>query len=473
MMKRNPFAPVLIASVLIAAASIAVAPAQADAVRSAARDGYGRVAFEWDQPVRYAADVVNGNVVVQFERAFDLNPVSLALPLAAYVGPPTVSADRRTAVFPLRPNVTMRTFTVGTAVVIDFIPGTPQVAAAAKPAAAKPAAAKPLASQAAPTGASNVTVRTGQHPTYFRVAFDWLQRPAYRVERRGESVAVIFQGLGAVNIGTLNQRLPAANRGASVTYENGQTVITIPHASALAVNNLATGNTIAVDLTNAPASAQQQSASAASAPPAAAKPAAAKPEPQLAEAQAAKPAAAKPSPAKPLQGSQQAAAALTGANAATTEVDAQGRRVTRAAANTRADPLTSRPAEVSLTIPWTEPSAAAVFRRAEYLWVVFDRYSQVDVAALAKAGAPYITFVEQLPYRKTPSCAWSRARTSIRPRAATALIGCSTSARCRCGPPRPSRLSRSLSGRSPICSCPSPKRAAPWRSKTPRSGTIS
>ena len=65
----------------------------------------------------------------------------------------------------------------------------------------------------------------------------------------------------------------------------------------------------------------------------------------------------------------------------------------------KVDPLTARPAEVSLTIPWDEPAAAAVFRRAEYLWVVFDRYEQVDVAKIAKDGAPYITFVEQLPYR--------------------------------------------------------------------------
>ena len=52
-----------------------------------------------------------------------------------------------------------------------------------------------------------------------------------------------------------------------------------------------------------------------------------------------------------------------------------------------------------MTIGWEEPTAAAVFRRAEYLWAVFDRYQQVDVAALAKAGAPYITYVEQLPVR--------------------------------------------------------------------------
>ncbi len=396
--------------IAFAAALLSSAPALADAVRSVARDGYGRIAFEWDQPVRYSAEVVNGSVVVQFERAFDLNPVSLALPLTAYVGTPTVSPDRRTAVFPMRPNVTMRTFTVGSAVVIDLVPGAPQTANAAKP-----ATAKPLPSMPAPAGASNVTVRTGQHPAYFRVAFDWLQRPAYKVERRGENVAVVFQGVGAINIGTLNQRLPAANRGASVTYDGGQTVLTIPHASALAVNDLVTGNTIAVDLTNAPASQQAASAKPA-APPApapapgaaAAKPEAAKPEPQVAAAPAAaKPAAAKPAPpsgspatsGRALQGSAAAAAALTGQATEITEVDASGRRVTRAAAAGRVDPLTSRPAEVSLTIPWSEPSAAAVFRRAEFLWVVFDRYAQVDVAALAKAGAPYITFVEQLPYR--------------------------------------------------------------------------
>jgi len=374
--------------IALALTLLAAAPASADAVRFAAREGYGRVVFEWDAPVRYAAEVVNGNLVVQFERPFDMNPQSLALPLAPYVGTPVISPDRRTATFPLRPSVTMRTFTVGSAVVIDLV-GPPQQVAA------KPAGTKPVAT---PVPGGTVGVRTGQHPTYFRVAFDWPTRPAYKVERRGENVAIVFQGSGNINIATLNQRLPAANRGATVTTTGGQTTVVIPHAAALAVNDLTTGNTIAIDLTTGPAPAQT-AAAPASAQTAAAKPAppaaGAKPEPQTA-ANTAKPAAAKP---VPLQGLQAAAAALTGTVAATSEVDAAGRRVTRAAAGGRVDPLTSRPAEVTLTIPWSEPSAAAVFRRAEFLWVVFDRYQQVDVAKLAKDGAPYITFVEQLPYR--------------------------------------------------------------------------
>jgi tetratricopeptide (TPR) repeat protein len=88
--------------------------------------------------------------------------------------------------------------------------------------------------------------------------------------------------------------------------------------------------------------------------------------------------------------------ALTGT---VTERAAPDARAARATAERNVDPLSARPAEISLKIPFDEPSAAAVFRRADYLWVVFDRYTQVDVAALAKAGAPAITLVEQLPYR--------------------------------------------------------------------------
>lgn len=372
MMKR-----ILIAAALLASFSTS---ALADAVRSAAREGYGRLVFEWDLPIRYSAEVVGGNLVVQFERAVSGNVSSAAQELAAYVNTPQVSPDQRTIVFPLRPSVTMRTFTVGSAVVVDLVgPSTPTQAKA------KPAQA------AASAGASNVVVRTGQHPTYFRIAFDWPRQTGYKIERRGDTVALLFQGAGNINVANLNTRLPVANRGATVSVQNGQTTLTIPHAAALAVNDFATGNTIALDLSNAPANASATTATAAK--PAAPAPTA---KPAASTQTAAKPA---PPPPRAMTGSASAAAALTGTGAESTEVDAAGRRVTRAASNGVVDPLTSRPAEVSLVIPWDEPSAAAVFRRAGYLWVVFDRYQQVDVAKLAKDGAPYITFVEQLPYR--------------------------------------------------------------------------
>jgi tetratricopeptide (TPR) repeat protein len=379
---------------ILVAALLGAASAAADGVRSAARDGYGRIVFDWNAPVRYAADVVGGALVVQFERPVT-GDISTAIPaLAPYITANRFSPDRRTFTFTLRPNVTMRTFTVGSAVVVDLV--SPQAAAAAKP--GTPAVAGPprpiLPGQTTPAAtpapapaqqASAVTVRTGAHPDYFRVAFDWPARTAYKVERRNDRIAVMFGAPAAIDIAGLNQRLPLANRPAVLLQENGNTTVTFPLAPQFMARDFATANTIAIDLTGAPGPVPQQTATTP--PPVQA--AQAKPAPAPAPAPAAKP------PAQPSA----AAAALMGRLAETTEVDASGNRVTRAAAANRVDPLTTRPAEVSLTIPWEEPAAAAVFRRADYLWVVFDRYKQVDVARLAKEGAPYITFVEQLPYR--------------------------------------------------------------------------
>jgi tetratricopeptide (TPR) repeat protein len=363
-------------------ASLFAGPAVADGVRSAQREGYGRVVFDWDTPVRYSADIVGGNVVIQFDRPVTSDIASVAQVLGSYVSGSRFGADRRTLFLPLRANVTMRTFTVGSAVVVDLVG--PEAATASVPRPLGPAVVGSATPAPAPsTGA--VTVRTGAHPDYFRVAFDWPQRTTYKIERRGDRVAVVFDSAAAIDVAALNQRLPATNRPAVILQEGGKTVITFPLAPQLTVRDFASANTVAIDLTTTPAPPRQTAASEGAAKP---------------EATPAKPAApataAKPTP----RGSATAAAALTGTAAETNQVDASGRRVTRAAgADNRVDPLTSRPAEVSLTIPWEEPAAAAVFRRAEYLWVVFDRHKQVDVDKLAKEGAPYITFVEQLPYR--------------------------------------------------------------------------
>ena len=377
MMKRS----LLLAALMMLAA---LPTAQADNVRAAQRDGYGRVVFDWDQPIRYAAEVQNGTLVVQFERAVAQDIAAIAQGLTQYVSPGRFSADRRTVYFPLKPNVTMRTFTVGNAVVIDLVAPTP--AGQPRPITTQTSVAPPATP--AVTG-KPIVVRTGAHPDYFRIAFDWPTRTGYRVERRGDRVAVVFDRAANIDIAALNQKLPPANRPAAVLQENGRTTVTIPLAAQLAVKDFASDNTIAIDLTNGPATQQATTADK-------------RPEPaQRAEAPA--PPAAKPAPPPPKTaptGNAAAAAALNKDVREAIQLDASGKRVTRAATNeNRIDPLTARPAEISLTIPWNEPSAAAVFRRAEYLWVVFDRYQQVDVAKLAKDGAPYITFVEQLPYR--------------------------------------------------------------------------
>src|SRR5262249_7178575 len=151
-----------------------------------------------------------------------------------------------------KPNVTMRTFTVGSAVVFDLVsPAAPAAAGTVPPRGLTPVSVPPAA-PTPPAGAQAVTVRSADHGDYFRLAFDWPQKTGYKVERRGDRVAIVFDAAANIDVNALNQRLPAANRPAAILTENGKTTITIPMATQLMAKDFASGNTIAVDLTNAP-----------------------------------------------------------------------------------------------------------------------------------------------------------------------------------------------------------------------------
>ncbi len=269
----------------LAAALAFTAPAAADDMRSALREGYGRIVFDWNQPVRYAAEVVGGTLLIQFERPVTGDVAKISQSLAAYVSGGRLSADRKTASFPLKPNITMRTFTVGQAVVVDLVTGlTPAQAAQARaqsvppltPTSLNPQAPTPSAPAAPVVGSGRaVTLRTGDHGDYFRLALDWPDKTTYRIERRGDRVAITFDTPASINVAQLNGRLPAANRPAAALIENGKLVLTIPQSAQFAVKDFATGNTIAIDLTQTPAAPGQTTpppAAAQTPPPPAAKP---------------------------------------------------------------------------------------------------------------------------------------------------------------------------------------------------------
>ncbi|WP_313387926.1 tetratricopeptide repeat protein [Rhodospirillum rubrum] len=50
----------------------------------------------------------------------------------------------------------------------------------------------------------------------------------------------------------------------------------------------------------------------------------------------------------------------------------------------------------TLSFSWDRPTAAAAFRRAGFLWVVFDRHQQADIRALQVTGGKAVSFAEQV-----------------------------------------------------------------------------
>jgi len=94
--------------------------AYADAVRFGLHTGYGRIAFDWDAPVRYSASVVQDKLVVQFDRPLIVDISQAASRLTPYVTSVRIEDGGRIAYFTLKPNVTMKTFTLKNIVVVDL-----------------------------------------------------------------------------------------------------------------------------------------------------------------------------------------------------------------------------------------------------------------------------------------------------------------------------------------------------------------
>jgi hypothetical protein len=121
--------------------------------------------------------VAAGQLIVQFSEPVKDNPDKIVRALGPYVAGARLSDDRRVVTFPLKGAFAVNTFTLGSAVVIDLMsPAAAQTAAAAPavPAAAPPAAAAPRpAAPAASRSAPLVPVRTGEHPGYHRMVFDF------------------------------------------------------------------------------------------------------------------------------------------------------------------------------------------------------------------------------------------------------------------------------------------------------------
>jgi hypothetical protein len=51
-----------------------------------------------------------------------------------------------------------------------------------------------------------------------------------------------------------------------------------------------------------------------------------------------------------------------------------------------------------LRLPWDRPVAAAMFRRGETLWCIFDSPSQQDTAMPAETAGPRVRVIEQQPH---------------------------------------------------------------------------
>ncbi len=441
------FLLVMLPSALLALAPCQPAQAQSppnSSPRAAAHDGYGRMVFDWDSPVNYSADIINGELVLRFDRPVKGEFRGVLRPLSKYLRSAAVSADRKTATFPLARPVQVKAFQGNNnAVVIDLLdlldpnasvppdeeppPATPRAAAPPPPEggpvsllpppnAGPVSAVPPVGSPGRPPGKPpapasadppSVEVRAGEHGTYNRLVFDWPRPVDYRVDKQGGRATIAFARPGRLDLAGLQAGLPSdiSVISADPAGNAPSLVLGVPQDARL--RHFTSGNKVVVDVVRA---AGSTAPTGGPAPPLAPPPGTDVTLPALqplvreeqaklpSETLAPPPPSTGPSPIKPIpepKAKAKPASATPGPPSVATPVAAPA---TPAAA---AQPVPAAGDQVfSLSVPWDKPVAAAVFQRAGYLWLVFDRYQEVDTKLMHRLGGEAVISVDQFPNKE-------------------------------------------------------------------------
>jgi tetratricopeptide (TPR) repeat protein len=368
--------------------------------------GYGRIAFRWPAAVDFGVTKVGTEVVLHFDRALNGRLDRIPVELGDYVSAARFDDDGSTVRLTLKDSVEIKSFKDGPKVaVLDLMgPGDSRPTAAAQEPKADPAGALKAGSDHPPANAKRaadkagaegprVDVRLGEHKDYDRLVFDWPRNVGYAISREGDRVVIAFDAPGRVDLEHL-VRKPSrfASAVKAETSPSGATV-TFSLAPEIGLRDSRDGPRIVVDFLGTAAQAKIAKDSAKAG--ADATTTAAKTEPvtvkvlppaensaaNVPQSPAAPPAAAEL--LKKAEPRRQAASILTGgalADAIAVEYAANGESAT-------------------LRFPWYDETALAAFRRADSVWLVFDRPAVLDLGQVPATGdGKNFSSIEQLPH---------------------------------------------------------------------------
>jgi tetratricopeptide (TPR) repeat protein len=354
--------------------------AHADTIRVQAthQGNRAQVVLAWPAPVGFSTETREGSLFVRFDRPIDGDFWAIRK-LRRFTRLPTVGEDGRSLIFPLQQDIAVVAYAAGEKVVLDFSPAQTQPGAAEASTAAAPAA------QDLATGADRprkVSVHTGQHAGYSRIVFNWGEPVRYSLESAAGTATIVFDRPAEIDPRQFQRRYLKYIRGGTTERVGAGTKVTLQIAEGASVRDLQDERQVVFDVLAPPTASGRVAQTAAT--PEDLRPSA----PEAGDA-AAPPAA--PQPRTPPSSEQPAAAGPSA------EPDASSAAPAPAVAARSAIPAKE---EAALRFHWDGPVAAAMFRRGETLWCVFDSPSRQDTAALAEGAGARLRQIEQQPHEK-------------------------------------------------------------------------
>lgn len=414
------------------------------------------ITFAWQVPVAHQHTIDDGRLTVRFSRPIEGDFEAVARRLPDLIADPLPGADGRSVSFRLERPVEVFAFYTGTGVTVELLAD--EKAEAEKPAVraeTSPGAvdvpvepvtrARTLASaQATATDAPEIRVRTGEHPDYTRVVFDFEEQVPYQAGVDAGVVTVRFQRPVRFQLGALTGvRLIGAAR---TQVGNETTTVTLAVPATSDIRDFLSGAKVVIDVREPSGSTAPVALPAATAQAGA--PAAPTPANERTASDGAPPAqpvapvetAETAPPPAPADAANETPAENTGAptrlEAERTQdaaEDGQPRALTpdgnrpeaaqtpetparetagqeisqelspRAQATAGGAPTPAQASaapgedQLAFRFDFDEPVAAATFRRGGAIWIVFDKPMSVDTAALQVQAGEGAFEILQIP----------------------------------------------------------------------------
>ncbi|HEC90431.1 MAG TPA: tetratricopeptide repeat protein [Alphaproteobacteria bacterium] len=315
--------------------------------------------------------------------------------LGKYVSAVSRSKDGKSLFFKLKGDYGLRHFNMGGSVIIDLLAKSGVKAAgkaaavkvaerkiAVKPARKSPARGKPVKLSAT---APVVKVNTVIHKGYTRVVFEWPGKVGYTVDQSGGYATIAFSRPARLDLKPLKAKVKGILGASSLVTAKGLSV-TLKVSPGSTLRNFMTDNSVIVDILEPKpkAAGKRQPAKVAKTAEAAPGTAMGKP------SSTGRPVSLTPEPIGQEKEGKKSAKVLAAENKFKS---IKGIKISAA-------PKGGGGARVSMWFDWNEPVGAAVFSRAGYHWVVFDKSKKLNIAAFRKIGGNIVKSMEQIPNKR-------------------------------------------------------------------------
>jgi tetratricopeptide (TPR) repeat protein len=389
----------LAALLLLYPTAAGAAPIQGEVAVSTA-NGYARLVFTLGEETDAEVRLANGIVIIQFRKAVDISADPIPLAAGSYVGAARRDPDGSAIRLALNRKVTVNSMAAGEKLFVDLLPegwtglppGLPQevvedLAKRAREAEKKARQQLRIGQQRA---LPPVRVRVGVQPTFTRYTFALPQLIPVSIERADERMSFTFDAPFKFDLADAQAALPPVIGAIDAQAGNENVSVRFEFIGKVDVRTFREDNNYVVDIV--PIAPRGEAAAEPDEPKALSPLASVLSEPRAPDKAQAAPPPSKPTktrgdatstPQKPAAPPAGAAASRDAFDPPATIPAREGEDITP---RRPADPegpvvvdVRRQGEAVRLTFPFAAPTPAAVFRRADTLWLVFDSHAPIDI----------------------------------------------------------------------------------------------